>query len=291
MSAFENPKVIDEATVRNKLNEYAKAGILISARDGRRVVYRRPEDNIDLERWQDAIAFFSEIDPVGVIGSFLLDKMQKPRELFSYKHHYILHALESDIICTLLDAISDDCTVDIELISKKNNIMKFTVLPFKICLSTENGRGYLLARRMGSKRFSMYRLDRINSVVKGAFAEEKAEAEEVADSYTHYLWNASGGDTVDHLEMTLRIEEGEDYILQRLLREGKHGHVEPVGENRYKFVIDVYDAKEMLPWLRTFIGRIEELTCSNPDVVKVFYEDLDELHAIYCGTGGDGDAV
>ena len=67
MSAFDDPKVFDEATVRNKLREYAKAGILISEKDGRRMVYSRAEDNIDLDDWKEAIVFFSEADPVGVI--------------------------------------------------------------------------------------------------------------------------------------------------------------------------------------------------------------------------------
>ena len=89
MSAFDDPKVFDEATVRNKLKEYAKAGILVSEKDGRKLIYSRAEDTVNLDNWQEAISFYSEMDPVGVIGSFLLDKMQKHPDFFSYKHHYI----------------------------------------------------------------------------------------------------------------------------------------------------------------------------------------------------------
>ncbi len=294
MSAFDDPKVFDEATVRNKLKEYAKAGILIAEKDGRKMLYSIAEDDISLDDWREALAFYSEIDPVGVIGSFLLDKMQTQPDLFSYKHHYILHALESDIVCTLLDAITDDCAVTISVDSKRRNeIREYETIPFLIAMSTENGRGYLLGRDIRSRHFNMYRLDRIQSVEKGAFATQKAELVEEAREFTSHLWNASSGRnrTLDHLEMTLRIEPQEEHILQRLAREGKQGHVEPAGENQYRFVINVYDALEMLPWLRTFTGRIEKLSCTNPEVEKMFYEDMQSMYAMYLKNGGEGDAV
>ena len=294
MSAFDNPKVFDEATVRNKLKEYAKAGILVSEKDGRKLIYSRAEDTVNLDDWQEAISFYSEMDSVGVIGSFLLDKMQKHPDLFSYKHHYILHALESDIICTLLDAMTDDCQALIKVQSKRKSIVKeYEVIPFKVCISTENGRGYLLAKDCHSRFFNMYRLDRIQSAEKGAFASKKAELEEAAKEFTSHLWNTSAGHarTLDHLEMTLHVKRQEKHILQRLNREGKQGHVEQIGDEQYRFVIDVYDATEMIPWIRTFIGRIEELKCDNPEVERVFYKDLETLYAMYLKDGGEGDAV
>ena len=284
MAAFDEPKVFDEATVRNKLKEYAKAGILVVRKDGRKNLYSRSEDMIDLDDWREAVAFYSEIDPVGVIGSFLLDKMKEHPDTFSFKHHYILHALESDIICTLLDAITDDCTVLISVDSKrKKKIMTYEAIPFLIALSTENGRGYLLGWDIRRGRFNMYRLDRIQDVSKGTFASQKEELMGASKVFTSHLWNTSSGRSMepDHLEMVLRVEPQEGYILNRLAREGKHGHVSPAGENLYKFVIDVYDAMEMIPWIRSFIGRIEKLDCTNPEVLKVFYEDLAALYDMY----------
>ena len=45
----------------------------------------------------------------------------------------------------------------------------------------------------------------------------------------------------------------------------------------------MYDAAELLPWLRTFIGRIETLECSDETVVRRFYDDLDGMLALYGG--------
>lgn len=291
MSVFDIPKEFDEALVRNKLKEYADEGILIKSKDGRKMLYQRAEDSVDLDHWREAIEFFSEADPMGVIGSFLMDKMQSTADIFSFKHHYMLFALESDILCSLLEAIADDFTVDIAVNSRrKRKIMKYTVLPLHICMSTETGRMYLLGQERKYWHFNMYRMDRIESVERRAFAEDKELVARDAEDFVRHLWNTSSGydHKLDHLEMVLHIEPREFFILQRLEREGKHGKVEKIGEDRYRFTIDVYDATEMQPWLRTFIGRIESLSCSNKVVEKVFYDDLEAMYAMY---GGDENAV
>lgn len=87
--------------------------------------------------------------------------------------------------------------------------------------------------------------------------------------------------------MTLKVEPGEDYILQRLKREGRHGRITKIGETRLRYDIDVYDASEMRPWVRSFIGRIEDITCSSADFEKIFREDLDMMYKLYIG--GDHD--
>jgi hypothetical protein len=73
-----------------------------------------------------------------------------------------------------------------------------------------------------------------------------------------------------------------------LEREKRCGTVERLGETSWKYTADVYDAWELMPWLRTFIGRISALTCSNKTVETQFWADLSALTVLY---GGDGDAV
>ena len=86
--------------------------------------------------------------------------------------------------------------------------------------------------------------------------------------------------------MTLRIEDGEEYIAQRLEREKRCGTVEPVPGGR-RFSADVRDAYELLPWLRTLIGRITDLQCSNPAVTETFRKDLAAMAELY-GKKSDG---
>lgn len=59
--------------------------------------------------------------------------------------------------------------------------------------------------------------------------------------------------------------------------------VELLDQNTVRYCTDVYDASELLPWLRTFTGRIEKLECSDPTVVQRFYDDLAETAALYGG--------
>ena len=76
--------------MRKKLKEYEALGLLSSEKCGREVLYRRTDDNtVDLNTWADALSFFSEEDPLGVIGSFLIDKLEKPSDSFRFKHHYL----------------------------------------------------------------------------------------------------------------------------------------------------------------------------------------------------------
>lgn len=61
-----------------------------------------------------------------------------------------------------------------------------------------------------------------------------------------------------------------------------------VDSRRYKFVADVYDAVEMLPWIRIFTGSITKLTSTNSTLLETFNEDLKAMHFVY---GSDKNAV
>lgn len=282
---------IDESTIRKKLKEYEKLGIIKSEKKGKEFVFSRNEDNVDLASWKDAVAFFSEEDSIGVIGSYILDKYDNIPDYFTFKHHYILYALESEILCTLFDAIREYRAVEIEVYSpKKDNIGEHKVFPIKIYASTQGGRRYLMAYHYRFKRVTFYRLD---SIKKISIKETEAEYEkycDLAEKFKRNLWGVSIGRNYnpDHIKMTLFVGEDEQYIVNRLKREKRYGNVLEIDKNHCKFVADVYDAMEMMPWLRTFIGRIEKLECSNQAIVDTFYSDLEEMKKMY---GGNSDVV
>ena len=81
--------------------------------------------------------------------------------------------------------------------------------------------------------------------------------------------------------------EGEEFIINRLMREKRCGTVTRANESTVEFEADVYSAQEMMPWIRTFIGRIEKLECSNHAVEKVFYDDLEAMYSMYQGEKND----
>lgn len=86
--------------------------------------------------------------------------------------------------------------------------------------------------------------------------------------------------------MTVRVNPGEGYILRRLEREKRGGRVERLDAHTCRFCADIYDASELQPWLRTFTGRIVQLSCSRQSVVDTFFADLARMRELYGGGGG-----
>ena len=85
----------------------------------------------------------------------------------------------------------------------------------------------------------------------------------------------------DKVEMTIKIDENEEYIINRLEREKRCGEVEIIDEHTVKFIAEVFDASEMLPWLRTFICRVAEFKSSNKQAERAFWNDLDKMYELY----------
>ncbi len=290
LSHFAYGEELDESTIRKKLKEYEQLGLLERAKDGRELIYRRKNSGVDLESWREAISFFAEADPLGVVGSTLLDKLDGQETHFSYKHHYLLHALDSEILCELLLAIRERRSVTLtSFVGRQNEERENTVFPLRIHISTQTGRQYLLALQTQMKRPLFFRLDNIRRVKAGPVEPRAEEYRELAKAFSGKLWGVSTASLEpEHLEMTIRVGEKEGYIRNRLEREKRCGRVEQPDPHMLRFTADVYDTMEMLPWIRSFIGRIVRLECSNKAVEQRFREDLETMQGLY---GGADDAV
>lgn len=98
LAAFEHARVFDISTIRKKLNEYVKEGLLVRHKSGKTMLYSRTEEFEMPSR--DVLDFFSETAPCGVIGSFLEDKTNNIADYFVFKHHYIKQYAK--IVCNML---------------------------------------------------------------------------------------------------------------------------------------------------------------------------------------------
>ena len=105
------------------------------------------------------------------------------------------------------------------------------------------------------------------------------------EAFSEKMWGVSlqQQEETEHLEMTIHAEPSEPFILQRLIREKRNGTVTVLDDNTYLYQTAVYDALEMLPWIRTFIGRIVKLECSNAAVIERYQQDLDAMGDLYGG--------
>lgn len=286
LSFFQLPMEIDAATVRNKLREYEGEGLFVSEKVGKTLFYRRREEKAESLPSIDALRFFSEADPAGVIGSFLLDRYEEKHPVnspFSYKHHYIMHALDSEIFCLAAEAIAAEETVEILRRVRSGREEKEKVFPIKILLSVQSGRSYLSAYHFRDRHIFNYRLDHILSLRRTGERRDACGMREKWKELMDETWGVSFGKKgmPESVEMILLIPPQERFVLERILREGRHGRVEELGEGRYRYAVKVRDSREMLPWLRTFLGRIEQIRFSDEKVEKLFYADLENMRRKY----------
>lgn len=287
LNHFKSAAVFDISTLRKKLKEYEKLGLIHTQKSGKQLYYQRADD-INVSHLTDAITFFSEAGGCGVIGSFLLDKIPDKSSIFSFKHHYITGAPDSEILCALFEAISKRSSVHITYESNKaKHSESIHIIPIKIYVSVQNGRQYVIGLNTRFKKIKSYRLDYIFSVEEGEAADYET-AKTLFESIRPHLWGVSMGDgkNTEHVEFTLHIGENEEYIYRRLLREKRIGTVERINKNTARFSADVYDTWEMIPWIRTFICRITALDFSNRTVENQFKRDVEEMYLLY-GIGGE----
>ena len=289
LSSFDNPKTFDASTIRKKLNEYSEQGLILTEKTGKTMRYCRA-DTINLN-CTDALNFFSEIAPCGVIGSFLLDKTDTHDEHFTFKHHYITAALDSDILYALFEAMQRKQYVKIDALNRrKDNIISYNVVPLRIFISVQNGRQYLMAYIPRTKRITSFRLDNIVSVKEGTICETYDLYRKTLDRMQEHIWGVSTDskeERLEHIEFTVHLGDDEEHIHRRLMREKRCGHVERIDEHTIRFTADIYNSEELIPWIRTFICRIININFSNKELESQFKEDINNMYRIYGMTGGD----
>ena len=289
LSQFTEPRMFDESTVRKKLKEYVSQGILISEKKGKVLYYRRAE-NIPLPD-KDILDYFSEVLPCGVIGSFLLDKMEQSSSHFAFKHHYITGTMDTEILYSVFLAIREKRGMTLEIINRYNHrITENYVIPIKVMLSVQSGRQYLMAYTPRFNRITPYRTDNIISAKLDTISERFDELQSTFEKMLPNMWGVSTegrtGARIEHVEFTVHYADDEKHIRNRLEREKRCGIVEHLDHNTSRFSADVFDASEVIPWIRTFICRITEVHFSNKELEEQFKNDINDMYALY-GIGGD----
>lgn len=284
LSVFPEPKTFDVSTVRKKLNEYISEGIVLGEKQGKSMYYSWTMEKCDLDR--DILDFFSEIAPCGVIGSFLLDQVKEQDSHFSFKHHYITSAMDSEILCSVFMAIREKRSVILETYNRhKERVSESHVVPLRVMVSAQSGRQYLIAYAPRFRRILSFRTDHIASVKIGEVSERFDQMRQKLDEMQKHMWGVSTqnrwGNRMEHVEFTIRYGAGEKHIPKRLEREKRCGTVVHLDENTSRFTADVYDASELIPWIRTFICRITEIHISNEKLEEQFLEDIKAMYALY----------
>ena len=290
LGCFENPMMFDESTVRKKLGEYIREGIIVGTKQGRTMLYSRSE-TVDISCDTDAVHFFSETVPCGVVGSFLLDKLPRHSDNIFFKHHYITSALDSDVLASLFDAMHRKCEIAAVNTARHTSGTKtLNLVPLRIFISVQSGRQHLLAYQPHSKKLGSFRLDYLSDVKIGQCCAEFDHLRSQLDHCMQYMWGVNCRNNEsrhEHVEFTIRVEDGEQHIVHRLEREKRIGTVEKIDDKHYRFLADVYDTSELIPWIRTFICRITKLDFSDRTTENRLRRDIGEMYKMYGIDGGD----
>ena len=290
LGEFKEPMTFDESTIRKKLKEYVGEGIIRTTKEGRKVYYSRVAD-ISLANMADVINFYSEVAPCGVVGSFLQDKQEQYDNVFTFKHHYITQAIDSDILALLFDAMHKKCSITIDNKGKHSNgVQTICIVPLKILISAQSGRQNLIAYSENTNHLNSYRLDYMSNIVLGQTCAKYDDLRRALTKVEGHMWGVNcrwKPKNLDHVEFDIRVADGENYIVQRLVREKRCGYIEKLDEHNYRFVADVFDTIEMLPWIRTFICRITRMSFTNAMAEKRFKDDLQAMYAMYGVDGGE----
>lgn len=283
LSEFPGQRIFDESTIRKKLREYEDLGLLKTRKRGKEVFYSRVENTGPVSA--DVLDFFSEVLPCGAAGSFLLDRENEKGDRFAFKHHYINSALDSEIVCTLFEIIrAGKNAVILNSGRGSEEPAAINVVPLKIYISVQNGRQYLIAYIPENQRISTFRTDYITDVTAGEKNEDVSEYRKELSELSTHMWGVNTGfhkGELCHVEFTVEFGDDERFIADRLIREKRCGTVEFTDENHCRFIADVCDVSEMIPWIRTFICRITDLVFSDKEAEERFKNDLSEMYRMY----------
>ncbi len=281
----------DVQMVRRKCNSYVKEGLLRKEKHGKDLLYLKNPDFKDtlaqFPMLESALQFYQLSAPLGIVGNTVLDTISSKNETFRVKHSFFVHTLEDEILLELLNAMRQQFSVELMIRgSKSSNESTMLGVPLQIFTSTRTGRRFLCLYLAKSKRFTCVRMDSIKKVQPAELASDYKTLREMLMKNHDHLWGVSfqnGGRThLETVKLTLHIKEGaEDYILERLTREGKGGTINHIAPDTYTYEKEVFDSNEMLPWLRTFTGRILDIECSASRLKSLFYSDMEAMYQMY----------
>lgn len=293
--AAEYGMVFDTQIVRLKLKEYVEEGLIQSKRKGNTICFTKSNIYADslVKQYpaiKDMISFFSEEIPFGIAGNFLMHKADFVNNIFTRKHAYMVHTLDDEILLSVFDAMQQKNEVILSCIGiKHRNAYTITAVPLKIHSSLQTGRNYIIMYSIQQKRLLSVRLDSVKKVMKSKSCADYDTYYQYYLNNLKYLWGTSFGvvrkyGQTEHIHMEIVIDEAkEQFVVNRLIREGRNGTVTKISGGRYAYDTNLFDANEASPWIKTFIGRIAVFESTNRELQDKFRQDIQRMQEMYGG--------
>lgn len=286
--------------LRKKLDELIDKGLIRSEKKGRNVVYKITEDylsdfeNEELVNLYWLLEFVKNVCPLEMPFFFLQRKLKlylyAERDIaagdiraFQYKHNHLFNVLDNEVMMTVLEAIHGKRILKIKY-AFKGEEYSHTVVPVKIIHECTYGRQYLLYYDLKEEKSKIRRIDRMVSVdMMHAVSKEVLETALRKSAFEENVWCASGVDlSPEEVKIEFHIdEEKEQYVLERIKREGRKGKLEKITPGVYIYSINVSDSVEMIPWIRSFGERAKVIYSRDGALQKRLLEDYERAIAKY----------
>ena len=307
---------IDVQLISRKLKEYSEMGIFFKRKENNRLIYSLADDIFEdfrddyreqekdqrgfsalsgggsekLEKREELemfLGFYAMEPPLSLIGNYIQRSLQMKNKWFLFEHYFIGWTLEDEVLASVLEAIHSRRVMEVKTFPNKNQeVSVYHAVPFFIMESVQNGRRYIASYHEERKQYTMIRMDYIEQIQVKGTCEEYLTRKEEALQIRKKSWGASWNGKEEKKLHTLRFqiwyeEHRENYLYQKLKNESRNGQVTKKGHNRLEFFIQVWDPIELMPWMRTFLGRICELECSDPVFLERFHNDLEKMRQMY----------
>ena len=282
---YDKDFLIHKDTIRNRLKEYTELGIIDCKESKNKLWYCLHYDRDIIELLfdsfgEEALHFTSETMPCGIIGFLILENLSLYRSTdIHFKHHYLSNALDSEIMLKLLAAIYRKKSVILTV--KSQNV---EIVPIKILYKIQKGEICIAGVNIKSQRSQIWKLSNIDIVEECNEEPFFQKYQEQISNALKYSWGGNLSDNLanlDYVEFDIVYSEKLLHVYKRLQKEKKHGKIERINEYRVHFSIDVSDANEMVPWIRSFFAYIENLYISNNTVMNQFINDYYEIKKLY----------
>lgn len=240
-------------------------------------------------------------------------KVSRPSPL-RFRHRFLYHVMDAEILETLLTCIHNQTPVSVKLyhwvrrhdvqnqipanyrlIDHNSHIVQppqttskcwltADVIPVKIYASARTGCRYLMGYYLESGDFAAIRIDRVEEVkpVNPLNASKKQDAQYRARfaAESRHLWGVSArhAHQTVYVEMDIMAPHPNAQVLARLDAEKRCGTVERISPYSARFSADVYDGRELFPWLYSFIGHIIRVSFSDPSLMEVWEKECQNMY-------------
>lgn len=249
----------------------------------------------ELKSLKYAVEFFCNIEFPSVPGYYLSHTIEQyiryyrkskevGKSLFLYRFKNFHTVLEEDMAWKLLWCINNNKKIDIEYCSRRGIINKL-ISPKKMVMDIYYGRWYLIGSTDNST-IGIYRVDKITDFnIAGSQEKSPYDKVQIDDLFKH-SWSISPkrekeGTSIVKIRFSVDPHQDLSFLLNKVKREGKWGTITNIEDKSFIYTIEVNDATEMKPWIRSFGHYAEVIESTNCNLRQELCDEWSDMLGSY----------